>query len=237
MTTRRPEDEQRGKRRGPRLSLDWLKAEWSPSTGFKITVGGVVGVAVAVVVWLTAGGEPHADGPKDPKSTTATPSPTTTTTSTTTTTTAGRPLTTPSRPGQIVPPPAGTITTSSPATTEPSSPPPELVQLGAGWVEQDPSRQDCAADCQFDFFQDITMTKPGTLTYRWEFSDNATTKPAPLTFDTPGTRTVTTSWQRWGNPGDKLDGGAWIHILTPVDLNTREDRQLHYEYVYPAGPG
>lgn len=81
------------------------------------------------------------------------------------------------------------------------------------------------------------MNKPDTLTYRWEFSDEATTKSFTLKFDTPGTDTVTTYWQRWENPGENLEGKAWVHILTPVDLVTEPEHRTGFEYDCPAGPG
>lgn len=237
MTTSKPEDERREKRRRPRLNLGWLKTEWSPSTGFKITAGGVVGVALAAVVWLTTGGEPHAEGPGAPRSTTTSSSPAPTTSSTTTDTVI-LPTPTGNRTRQPVPlPPDPTTSSSSPDGTKELRPQDtELVRFGSGHYEPDPGRNDCATGYQFNFFQDVTVTRPGTLTYRWERDDGAIqTEPSTLTFDAPGTATVTTYWQRWGQPGEVLAGAEWVHILTPVDIAADENHRIRFEYPCPGG--
>jgi len=67
----------------------------------------------------------------------------------------------------------------------------------------------------FTFSADITTNAAGTVTYKWERSDNANAPEQSLTFASAGTKTVTTTWSRWFNPGDNATGWERIYINNP----------------------
>lgn len=67
----------------------------------------------------------------------------------------------------------------------------------------------------FAFSADITTNGAGTVTYKWERSDNASAAEQSLTFASAGTKTVTTTWSRWFNPGDSATGWERIYINNP----------------------
>ena len=67
----------------------------------------------------------------------------------------------------------------------------------------------------FAFSADITTNAAGTITYKWERSDNASASEQSLTFASAGTKTVTTTWSRWFNPGDNATGWERIYINEP----------------------
>lgn len=67
----------------------------------------------------------------------------------------------------------------------------------------------------FQFSADITTNDAGTVTYKWERSDNASAPVQSLTFASAGTKTVTTTWSRWFNPGDNATGWERIYIDDP----------------------
>ena len=63
------------------------------------------------------------------------------------------------------------------------------------------------------FWGTIAATGPGTVTYRWERSDNTTaTSPEIIVFTAAGSKTVTNLWTRG-------EGTGWqrLHVLTPND--------------------
>jgi hypothetical protein len=220
-----PENDKRDKKRR-RARFDWLNAQWSPTNGFALTGAGAIGVAVIVVIWLVVGHDPRAKetnqaGP--PATTTSSPAPTTTVVTT-------APPTTPAQ--QVG---GGRPQTSSRTseTTQPEPPTPNLITFGTGRVKPDADRQDCETGYQFNFSQEITVTKPDTITYRWERSDGAIqSEPATIEFDSPGTKTVTDWWQRFGEPGDQLTGSEWIHILGR-DTQEVTSLPIPYDYVCP----
>jgi len=64
------------------------------------------------------------------------------------------------------------------------------------------------------FWGTISANGPGTVTYRWERSDNTTvTAPETITFAAAGSQTVTNLWTRG-------EGTGWqrLHVLTPNDV-------------------
>ena len=67
----------------------------------------------------------------------------------------------------------------------------------------------------FAFSADITTNAAGTVTYRWERSDNASGSEQSLTYTSAGTKTVTTTWSRWFNPGDNATGWERIYVNNP----------------------
>jgi hypothetical protein len=119
----------------------------------------------------------------------------------------------PAPPPNPAPPPTSNLPTTSP------TPPPSPVILGAGRVDHpDSAYHDCATGYRFNFSQQVSMTQPGRVTYRWLRSDGASAPVQYIDFANPGTQTVTTWWQRSGRPGDKLTGWQQIEILTPTSL-------------------
>jgi len=67
----------------------------------------------------------------------------------------------------------------------------------------------------FQFSADITVNTAGTVTYKWERSDGASASEQSLTFASAGTKTVTTTWSRWFNPGDNATGWERVYINNP----------------------
>ena len=67
----------------------------------------------------------------------------------------------------------------------------------------------------FNFSADIKTNNAGDVTYTWQRSDNATAPEESLTFTSAGTKTVTTTWSRWFNPGDNDTGWERIYINQP----------------------
>jgi hypothetical protein len=67
----------------------------------------------------------------------------------------------------------------------------------------------------FAFSADITTNAAGTVTYKWERSDSASASEESLTFASAGTKTVTSTWSRWFNPGDNATGWKRIYINNP----------------------
>jgi len=62
------------------------------------------------------------------------------------------------------------------------------------------------------FWGTITANGTGTVTYRWERSDNTATNVETINFSTAGSQTVTSLWTRG-------EGTGWqrLHVLTPND--------------------
>jgi hypothetical protein len=109
------------------------------------------------------------------------------------------------------------------------------VILGVGRVNHpDPKYHDCATGYRFNFSQQVSMTQPGRVTYRWLRSDGAGAPIGYIDFANPGTQVVTDWWQRSGAPGDQLTGWEQIEILTPVSL---KGERLSFSYTCPSSAG
>jgi hypothetical protein len=67
----------------------------------------------------------------------------------------------------------------------------------------------------FTFSAEITTNAAGTVTYKWERSDNANAPEESLTFNSAGTKTVTSTWSRWFDPGDNDTGWKRVYINEP----------------------
>jgi beta-lactam-binding protein with PASTA domain len=130
------------------------------------------------------------------------------------------------------PPPGTTVTagTSVDLVVAKLSP----VFLGVGRTDPDPDYPDCATGYQTIFSQQISVTAPTRVTYQWLRSDRAGAPVEYVDFSTPGTKTVTTTWRRWGEPGETLTGWEQIKIVTPKVLT---GEQLAFSHVCPGGPG
>jgi hypothetical protein len=66
----------------------------------------------------------------------------------------------------------------------------------------------------FNFSAVISANGPGTVTYKWERSDGVTSPTGSITFDTAGSKTVTSAW-------DLSSNGTWwmrLRILTPNEM-------------------
>jgi hypothetical protein len=104
------------------------------------------------------------------------------------------------------------------------------VVIGAGWVDPLPSRAGCAPRYRLAFWQRITLTTTGTVTYRWTREDGTHAPVQYLTFAEPGSQFVVDGWDRSGSPGATFDGWEQIQILTPV---TAVGEKVAYRYVCP----
>jgi len=112
------------------------------------------------------------------------------------------------------------------------TPTPDPVILGVGRVDHpDPGYYDCATGYRFNFSQQVSMTEPGRVTYRWLRSDQASAPVEYADFSNPGTQVVTTWWQRSGQPGDQLTGWQQIEILTPTHLT---GQRINFSYTCPV---
>lgn len=77
----------------------------------------------------------------------------------------------------------------------------------------------CGEGHQFNFTADITSNGPGTITYRWLFSDGATI-PGSLTFTSASTRQLTTTWDLGQQ---NYSGWASLEVLTPLETASKPD--------------
>lgn len=64
----------------------------------------------------------------------------------------------------------------------------------------------------------ITATRAGTVAYTWERSDNAIPPVEYVTFEGPGTKTISGSWMLTGN----YNGWMRLHVLSPNDLRSNQ---------------
>lgn len=55
----------------------------------------------------------------------------------------------------------------------------------------------------------------GVVEYRWERSDGASARLETLEFDGPGSKEVSTTWSRWGETGDVVDGWQRLTVVKP----------------------
>ena len=132
------------------------------------------------------------------------------------------------RPGQLLnrftPTPTATATATPTATFTPSAtftPPPTatptrtpipfaVTSLAAAVSSSSAN----ACPSTFTFSGSITVNNPGTVTYRWERSDGASSSPSSTTFGSAGSNIVTTQWTL------SAEGTRWerLHVLTPNDM-------------------
>jgi hypothetical protein len=77
----------------------------------------------------------------------------------------------------------------------------------------------CSPSTTFTFTGKITANGPGTVTYKWERSDNASSSEDTVTFSEAGTKTVTTTWT-FGGSGNV--GTSWerLHVTDPNDIKS-----------------
>jgi hypothetical protein len=109
---------------------------------------------------------------------------------------------------------------------------PSPVRLGVGRVDPHSEYASCATGYRFEFSQQVSMTEPGRVPYRWRRSDGASAPVEYLDFSAPGTQIAVTWWQRGGNAGDRLEGWEQIEILKPTELL---GERITFTYVCPAG--
>lgn len=71
---------------------------------------------------------------------------------------------------------------------------------------------------EFNFSAQITVNGAGTVVYRWERSDNASSSEESVNFSSSGTKTVNTSWSL------SSDGTYWqrLHIISPNDMTSNQ---------------
>lgn len=102
----------------------------------------------------------------------------------------------------------------------PSTPAPavEEFSIGPPYGQVDESYI-CGEGHQFNFTADITSNGPGSITYRWLFSDGATI-PGSLTFTSASTRRLTTSWTLGQQ---NYSGWASLEVLTPFETASKPD--------------
>ncbi len=106
-------------------------------------------------------------------------------------------------------------------------------EVTAVQVSVTPSSYSGVCPKQFSFSAQITANGAGTVTYRWERSDNATPSEESVSFGGSGTKTVNTSWTL------SSDGTYWerLHILSPNDMVSNQatftlDCQIPTAYIY-----
>ncbi|MEW2412556.1 hypothetical protein AB0953_02325 [Streptomyces sp. NPDC046866] len=73
----------------------------------------------------------------------------------------------------------------------------------------------CTPVTVINFSATITSTSAGQVIYRWTRDDGAAGQSEVVTFDAPGTKTVTNDWTRSGAAGTKLTGWEQVEILKP----------------------
>jgi hypothetical protein len=77
----------------------------------------------------------------------------------------------------------------------------------------------CTPSTTFTFTGKITTNGAGTVTYKWERSDGASSSEDTITFSDAGTKTVTTTWT-YGGAGNV--GTSWerLHVTDPNDIKS-----------------
>ncbi len=94
-------------------------------------------------------------------------------------------------------------------------PPFEVTELQ---VSVSPTSHTGSCPQEFNFTGQITVIGTGTVTYVWERSDGADVSEESLVFDSPGTKTVNTSWSL------SADGERWrrLRILSPNEVTSNQ---------------
>jgi PASTA domain len=121
----------------------------------------------------------------------------------------------------------------APSPDRPAASAAPSILLGVGRSDPNPEYDSCDTGYRVDFSQQVSMTEPGRVTYRWLRSDGAGAPVSYLDFTEPGTQIATTWWQRWGAPGETIVGWQQIEILTPVSLR---GQRIQMSYVCPDEP-
>ncbi|MFI1149792.1 hypothetical protein [Streptomyces sp. NPDC020817] len=73
----------------------------------------------------------------------------------------------------------------------------------------------CTPSAVINFSAAITSTSAGQVIYRWTRDDGAVGQSEVITFDAPGTKTVSDTWTRGGAAGTKLTGWEKVQIQKP----------------------
>ncbi|MFE2478639.1 hypothetical protein [Streptomyces sp. NPDC059389] len=73
----------------------------------------------------------------------------------------------------------------------------------------------CTPSAVITFSAAITSTSAGQVIYRWTRDDGGVGQSEVITFDAPGTKTVTATWTRGGAAGTKLTGWEKVEIMKP----------------------
>ncbi|MBM2620587.1 hypothetical protein JIG36_34305 [Actinoplanes sp. LDG1-06] len=105
------------------------------------------------------------------------------------------------------------------------------VALGAATVSPAPQKATCAEGLTMTFVQPVSLNEPGRLTYRWLRSDQAIAPDKHLDFMSAGTQAITTTWQRWGEAGEVIDGWQQLEVLAP---DAQKGERITFREVCPA---
>ena len=113
--------------------------------------------------------------------------------------------------------PIAVSTVAAPVPSSPAlAPTPPVI---AAHLSVAPTQFDDVCPAPLEFSGAITSSAPGVVTYRWESSDGGTRRTQTMRFESPGTTNVHESWHvGGGHMKDRL--GMWLHVLTPVEIES-----------------
>lgn len=124
------------------------------------------------------------------------------------------------RPSISSAPSPGSSPTNAFSGTAPTQPAPQIsVGNTALNVNNSNVSMGCGQSFTFEFTGTITATAPGTITYHWLKTDLGDSGSINLTFESAGTKTVTTSWTFNASETSHFDGTVRLETLTPNTIS------------------
>lgn len=106
--------------------------------------------------------------------------------------------------------------TKTPTPTSTSTPTPAAFQVTSVVAVASVPGGSCPKTVNFS--ANITTNQGGTVTYKWERSDNAGAPTESLSFASASTQSVSDTWSLGAN----YSGWERLHILTPNDLTSNQ---------------
>ncbi len=113
---------------------------------------------------------------------------------------------------------AGTVTRSAVTTVNSAPPPPAPVPFAVTSVIaiSTPTTFNGSCPKTFTFYATITANGPGTITYRWERSDDNWGHIQSMTFNEAGSQTITLNYDL----SETASGSYKINVLTPNNITS-----------------
>ena len=119
-------------------------------------------------------------------------------------------------------------TVKAPSVQPSQTPPRQQLQVTGASLTADPVKFEGLCPKKFIFEGEITVDAPGTVRYTFTRNDGATGREETLTFESPGTLSVETSWTLGGSyiytdPTPRhYDGWVRLRILSPNMLESKK---------------
>ncbi len=112
---------------------------------------------------------------------------------------------------------SGSSTPSNPSPTPAATPTPDPFSIEPPYGQVSPSYACGAGSHQFTFTGSVTANGAGTISYRWAFSDGATT-PGQFTFTGAGTQQFQTTWTLGQQD---YTGWARLEVTSPFETASK----------------